>query len=320
MAAVVSIAWLLSGCLSKNVQVPIMLNPVWDATVQDLVASLNEYQRLQTMTARLAVQFQNNQQIDQGLSRLYRAAEGRLVLARPGKIRFLIQAPVVKTNIAEVASDGQHFSVIIHPDKYRMFIRGTNGRQYDHLSLSPQAKQRRQQAGGFARLRPEHFTEALLIPAIDLHDPTTVVVKEEVQREEPDPRPNAPRGRRLIRTYWVLDVIQRQPGSSYQLRHKYWFDRTTEQRLVRQQAFAPTGELVADVSFHDPIRSAAGALLIPTSIHIHRPRDQYSAWLRLDAPTVQLNVDVPDRAFTLEKPTEWGDEVETIDLDGYANL
>ncbi|MCS6805650.1 MAG: hypothetical protein RMM98_16870 [Acidobacteriota bacterium] len=312
--------WLTAGCVSRSVQVPILLPPVWDATVQDLVASLNEYQRLQTMTARLAVQFQNNQQVDQGLSRLYRAAEGRLVLARPGKIRLLIQAPVVKTNIAEVASDGHRFSVIIHPDKYRMFIRGTNGRQYDHLSLSPQAKERRQQAGGFARLRPEHFTEALLFPAIDLHDPTTVVVKEEVQREEPDLRPNAPRGQRVIKTYWVLDVIQQEAGSFYRLRHKYWFDRTGEQRLVRQQAFAPTGELVADISFSDPIRPEASALLIPTSIHIHRPRDQYSAWLRLDAPTVQLNVEVPERAFTLEKPTEWGDDVETIDLDSYANL
>jgi hypothetical protein len=311
MAIVVSIPLLM--------QVPVVLTPVWDATIQELVAALNEYQSMQTMTARLDVRFQNNRNVDQGLSRLYRTAEGRIVLARPGKIRLQIQAPVVKTNIAEVASDGQRFSVIVHPEKYRTFIKGTTGRQYTNMSVSQQASQRRQEAGGFARLRPEHFTEAMLVPAIDLQDPTTLVVKEEAQSEEPDTRPNAPSGRRIVKTYWVLDVIQQKAGQSSQLEHKYWFDRTGERRLVRKQVFAPTGELIADISFNDPIRPDQGTLMIPTSIHIHRPRDEYSVWLRLEAPTVALNVDVPDQAFTLEKPADWGDDVEMIDLDKNGN-
>jgi hypothetical protein len=312
---IVSLPFLSTACISKEVQVPVLLTPIRDAQLDELVRIINGYQAIQTLTARLNVQFQSDRNVEPGLSRQYRTADGRIVLARPGKIRLQIQVPVVKTNVAELASDGERFEVLVHPVEYRTFIRGTNGRRYTETSASLKINHRRREAGGFARIRPEHFTDALLIPRIDPQDPGTIVVKEEVQTIEPDPRPNAPGRRRIIRTYCVLSVIQLNPGGEAMLRRKHWFDRTRDLLLVREQIFGEKGELLADVTFDESIRPPEFNGFFPTQIRIHRPHDDYSVTLTLDAPTLNVNVEVPDQAFKLEKPDEWGDSVETIDLD-----
>jgi len=315
VGVLLSAPFLFTACISKDVPVPVLLTPMRSASLDELVGVISQFQAFQTLTARLHVQVQSERDREEGLSRQYRTAEGRIVLARPGSIRLLIQVPVVKTNIAELASDGQRFEVIVHPQEYRTFIQGTNGRRYTETPASLKVNHRRKEAGGFARIRPEHFTEALLIPPINTQDPQTIVVKEEFPSVEPDPRPNAPKGRRIIRTYYVMSVIEHDSGSRALLRRKYWFDRTRNLLLVREQVYGDDGELLADISFDDIIRPAQFDGLIPTRIRIQRPHDEYSVMLILDAPTLSFNVEVQPQAFKLEKPPEWGDSVETIDLD-----
>ncbi len=312
---VISVPFLSQACISKEVRVPVLLTPIRDASLHELVSILNQYQSIQSLTVRLNMQFQSDRNAEQGLSRQYRTADGRIVLARPGKMRLQIQVPIVKTNIAELASDGEQFQVIVHPQEYRTFIHGTSGRRYTGAALGTQVNRKQKEAGGFARIRPEHFTEALLFPRIDSQDPQTVLVKEEVRSIEPDTRPNAPRGRRIIRTYWVLSVVHKDSGQDARLQRKYWFDRTRDLLLVREQLFGENGDLLSDISFDEPIRPAQLGVVIPASILIHRPRDEYSVRLTLDAPTLNFNVALPEQAFKLEMPAEWGDEVDVIDLD-----
>jgi hypothetical protein len=311
----ISASCLFADCVSRNVQVPVLLTPVQDASLAELVGIIGQYQAIQTLTARLDIQFQSERHVEQGLSRQYRTAEGRIVLARPGKIRLQIQIPVVKTNVAELASDGEKFEVIVYPEEYRVFIRGTNGRRYTDTRSSRKVSHRPEEAGGFARIRPEHFTDALLFPAVDLNDLNSVVVKEEFQNVEPDPRPNAPKGRRIIRTYSIMSVIEHHPGKQATLRRKYWFDRTRNLLLVREQIYGEKGELLSDISYDDMIRPAQFNGFLPTKIRINRPHDDYSVTMILDAPTLTINSDVPQQAFRVEKPAEWGDTVDTIDLD-----
>jgi hypothetical protein len=315
IAIVASVPFLFSACISREVQVPILLTPMRDATVEELVGILSQFQAFQTLTARLDVQFQSEREREQGMSRRYRTAEGRLVLARPGKMRLQIQVPVVKTNIAELASDGERFEVLVHPQEYRTFIQGTNGRRYSQTPTSLKLDERRREAGGFGRIRPEHFTEALLLPPVNLQDAHTIIVKEEFPNVENDPRPNVPKGQRIIRTYSVMSVIEHSLGQKASLKRRYWFDRTRNLLLVRTQIYGDNGDLLAEVDFDDIIRPPQADGYVPTRIHIKRPHDDYSALLRLDAGTVSVNVDIPPQAFKLEKPPDWGDTVETIDLD-----
>lgn len=315
IAIVASVPFLFSGCISQEVRVPILLTPMRDATVEELIGILNQFQAFQTLTARLDVQFQSERDREQGMSRRYRTAEGRLVLARPNKIRLQIQVPVVKTNIAELASDGQRFEVLVHPPEYRTFIQGTNGRRYTQSPANLKLDERRRQAGGFGRVRPEHFTEALLLPPIGWLNAQTIVVKEELLNIEADPRPNMPKGQRVIRTYSVMSVIEQGPDKKALLKRRYWFDRTRNLLLVRTQIYGDNGDLLAEVDYDDIVRPPQAEGYIPTRIHIKRPHDDYSVLLRLDAATVNVNVAIPPQAFKLEKPPDWGDTVETIDLD-----
>lgn len=312
-----SVLVLFTACLSKSehVEVPVLLTPIHQATLAELVTIVNQYKAIHTLTARLDLQFQTEKEIDRGIGRRWRTAEGRILVARPAKIRLLIQAPLVKTNIAEMASDGTHFQVILYPRDVRTFIHGTIRSLAAEVPEQYEPTGRRREAGAFSRVRPHHFTEALLIPPIDLDDPSILLTKEEVRLTEPSAGHRGSRRARVIRTYWVISVMRKGPGNEAALQRKYWFDATQDLPLVREQFFNPTGALLADIWFKEFVRPAQFNGPVPTRIVLRRPHDRYSVSLALHASSLSINIEPPDRAFRLEKPSSWGDEVETIDLD-----
>ncbi|RMG56266.1 MAG: hypothetical protein D6723_00775, partial [Acidobacteria bacterium] len=276
---------------------------------------VNGYKAIRALTARVDLQFQTEKEIHRGVGRRWRTAEGRILVARPDKIHLLIQAPLVKTNIAEMACDGTHFQVILYPKEVRTFIQGTVESLAVEVAEQHQPTGRHLEAGAFSRVRPHHFTEALLVPPIDPDDPDVLLTKEEVRLTEPSSGHRGSRRARVIRTYWVISVIRKGSGHEAILQRKYWFDATQNLPLVREQFFSPTGDLLADIWFKDFVRLAQFDGLVPTRITLRRPHDRYSVSMSLHASSLNINIEPPDRAFRLEKPPSWGDEVETIDLD-----
>ena len=88
--------------------------------------------------------------------------------------------PVIKTDVAQMTSDGEKFRVAILQDggsgKYKKFVIGTNNADYSKLQKTlddangngePAIKQN---VNAFANLRPQHFTDAMLVrPTDDAH-------------------------------------------------------------------------------------------------------------------------------------------------------
>ena len=305
---------IFASCISRGVNVPPFIPPTSDASLADLIVIINQRRDVQSLTARVELQFETAEGVEEGRLRQFRSAQGRIFLARPENIRLQIEAPVLGLNLAEMASDGSSFQLLIYPEEYRALIVGSNDREYVEQTRKMENDPELKKAGPLVNIRPQHFTSAFLFDAIDLEDPNIIAVMEEARRLVPDDRPEAKRGDMVVKSYYVLSVIRRGESSP---RHQYWFDRGGHLELVGLKSFDTRGALIGDVTFSDYFLTgpAGHTIQLPAETYITRPYDRYALRLVMSPETVELNRDLPEAAFFVETAKEWGDSVRRIDLD-----
>lgn len=310
---VVFLAFGLGSCISKRIDVVPFLAPTETATLEELVAHINQWKEIRTLVLRVDLQFETVERADEGEGRKYRTAQGRLLLERPRRIRLNIETPILSANIAEMASNGERFQLLIYPRDYRALIEGRNDRSYREetakLDRDPQLKK----AGPLVNIRPQHFTDAFLLSTIPIEDPHTIAFLAEERVDEPDTRPRAQDGALVRKSYYVVTVVRLGESSP---RARYWFDRLGELALARQQVYAPDGSLIADIRYADylPPHGDTG-VRIASRVHIERPYDNYGLVVTVKPDGIMINRDLPDTAFVITAPEEWGDSVRRIDLD-----
>ncbi len=301
------------ACISRRIDVPPFIPPAREATISELIEIVNRRQSVQTLTVKADLQFETAEAAEAGVMRRYRSANGRILLERPEQIRLQIEAPVLSVSIAEMASDGEHFQLLVYPEEHRALISGSNRRSYVEearkLDQDPELKK----AGPLVNIRPQHFTDAFLFPPIDTENPDVITVMDEARPLEDDDRRGAREDQKVVRSYYILTVIWRGEQAP---RRKYWFDRTRDLALSRQQVYDSKGLLVGEINFSKylPPEPTTGERFA-SEIQIHRPYDEYSLRITLQPDSLVVNRDIPPQAFSLEPPPEWGDSIRRIDLD-----
>lgn len=302
-----------SGCISRGVDIVPFLTPTATTTLEDLVARINAWEEVHTLVLRVDLQFETVEETEKGKGRQYRTANGRLLLSRPSSIRLNIQAPVLSADIAEMASDGERFQLLIHPPEYRALIVGSNAASYREERAKLDADPELGKAGPLLNIRPQHFTGAFLPAVIDAG--TEAFVHEE-QVTERDLRPGARKNAEVRKSYYVLTAIRKGAGSPHA---QFWFDRMGSIALVRQRVFDDGGYLVTDIRYHGWLPpEAAGGHSLPARVRIERPYDDYALVVTVRPDGILVNRDLPETAFVLEVPSEWGESVRRIDLDERA--
>jgi hypothetical protein len=311
-AAAVALFAAFSSCISKGVEVVPFLEPTASATLDDLVEKVETWRAVRTLVLRVELQFETVEEIEEGKGRQYRTADGRLILSRPSSIRLNVQAPLLSAEIAEMASDGERFQLLIHPPQYRAFLSGSNDGSYREERAKILKDPELAKAGPLLNIRPQHFTGAFLPETFDYE--TRAYVHEE-QVVEPDDRPGAEKGARVKKSYYVLDAVRPGASSPYA---QFWFDRVGTVTLARQRLFDASGYLATDVRYEEWLPpSAAGGRSIPARVRIERPYDDYTLVVTVRPDGIVVNRELPPSAFVLEVPPEWG-EVRRIDLDEKA--
>ncbi|MCX7751230.1 MAG: hypothetical protein N2443_00010 [Blastocatellia bacterium] len=305
------------GLVSREVKVPQLVAPLSTATLEELLARLNDFQQVRTLSARVAIQFQTEAP-ESGLGQRYRTADGRLILARPANVRLLIQAPLVKTTIAELASDGHRFQLLVYPEDHRLFVEGSNDRDYTEREEALQRDPQWREVGSLRRVRPQHITEALLWEPVDDGASNRLTTLEEFRQIEEE-RASGQKPRMVIRSYYIISLLEPIGPNRARILRKFWFDRTRGLLLVRQQVFGEAGEIRSEIRYEEFATAPNSPYLIPVEIRIARPYDRYSVRLGLDRTSLVINGEVSEALFRLEKPAEWGDAVRTINLDRKGN-
>jgi hypothetical protein len=319
----------MSGCSSlfgikRKVTVTPLLGPLTEANTQQLISEVNRMAAVRSIRGKIDIQIEDTSFAESGVAEKYRTADGTVYLQRPGQIYLKIQAPFVGTNIAEMTSDGEHFRVAVlqGEEKYKRFVRGTNNAVYPKLEMDEQRPADKKGSGKngertvstLSNLRPQHFTDALMIGPIQPRDASGLVyVRTEFYQDEPDTRPRAKKGERVVRGYYLLDEIAPGGEAGGRMLRRFWFDRVSGIRLARMQTFDEVGMLDSDVSYTDPKNFGEdGRLVMPSRIELTRPHDRYKLSVSYQAPeAVVFDREYQSNVFLLEN--KW--QLPEVDLD-----
>ena len=319
----VSILLLNTGCglfgAKRKISVPQLLTPIVNSEKNALLQEVNRLSTVKSIHGKVDIQFEDTSFATSGIADQYRLVDGAITVQRPGQIYLVIQFTFV--DIAQMASDGEHFSVAVlkGDDKYRRFVKGTNSANYQKLETqangtsakTDKEKTEKQTVSALSNLRPQHFTDAFMIRPIEQNS-SMMYVQSEFFNEESDTRPQAKKGARVMRGYYLLEEFSNAGGEAKLVR-RFWFDRVSVIRLARVQTYNDKSELITDVSyFNEKVLGSETTASLPSRIEMTRPQDQYKLSISYqDSASVELNRDYPAKAFVLEN--KWG--LKEIDLD-----
>ena len=299
-----------SACI-RRVTVPPLLPANEAVPTETLISRINAYESVRTFGAQGTVSLRNyftgvNSKVDD-----FPPGNGLVRVQRPSSIRIVVKAPVINSQVADMVSDGQQFRLAMHyPSDHKRFLFGSNLKDYERMAadrtrISGNADVNR--VGGAVNMRPQHVTEAILIRPLQVND-RTAVFREEIKQEEPGKDK-----KRVVKSYSVLYVVERNDQGKLELSRKLWFDRTQPNTpLARIQVFdVGSGKLASDITYEDWVRVPASNLLWPTKVSIDRVNDGYKLTLLFEKESIQPDVELTNRTFVLENTGKF----EEIDLD-----
>ncbi|HEX8652758.1 MAG TPA: hypothetical protein VF708_18220 [Pyrinomonadaceae bacterium] len=315
-----------SGCNSlfgvkRKVSVPPLLGPLKEADTTQLIAEINRISNVRSIRGKVDIEFQDTSFAETGITEKYRAAEGSVILQRPGQVYLTINGPFA-IDIAQMTSDGEHFRVAVlkGDEKYRRFVRGTNNAVYQKLEVEAQKDGgdnkmiERRAVSALSNLRPQHLTDALLLrPVLPRTESGFVYAQSEFYQEEPDTRPTATKDARVVRGYFLLDELAPGGSAGVRLARRFWFDRVGEIRLARLQTFDDKGMLVTDVTYGEQKNFGEdGRVLLPVRLELTRPHDSYKLKLTYQSPeSVTIDKAYDPEVFVLQN--KW--QLPEVDLD-----
>jgi hypothetical protein len=318
----VAVLLLLSGCglfgAKKKIEVPQLLTPLTEADTARLIHEVNRLSMVKSIHGKVDIQFEDTSFASFGVADQYRLVDGTITLQRPANIYLVIQFTFV--DIAQMASDGEHFSVAVlkGDDRYKRFVKGTNNAIYPKLDADGTVKNDKQKTekatvSALSNLRPQHLTDAFMIRPIEPNS-SLIYARSEFFQEEPDIRRQAKKGARIMRGYYFLEEFSQSTAGETKLLRRFWFDRVGGIRLARVQTYDERGQLITDVSYYNEkvLGSSNTTASLPSRIEITRPQDQYKLSISYqDSASVELNREFGPKAFVLEN--KW--QLPEVDLD-----
>lgn len=313
----------LSGCISPkdSVERPKLLKTE-EASQSELITTVNRFAKMNSMRAKMYLKFEDNSYAEVGLAEKYKTADGEIVVQRPANILLKVQIPIVKSDIVQMTSDGEKFRVAVLNDggsgKYKKFVFGTNKADYTPLQqevekINGDAQKLKQNVNAFSNLRPQHFTEAILVRPVDAEKfsyLTTTITQEEF---DVDAKKKSPL-KWVLRGYYLLDEIRKNENGDLIISRRFWFDRVGSIRLARQQIFDAKGEIESDIVYGQEgnLTGTGEYNQLPLRIVVTRPKEKYKMSLTYQSPEdVSIGKTYPEKAFLLENT--FG--LEEVDLD-----
>jgi len=311
-----------------------VLTPLVKAETAQLFAEINRAAAPRSVRGKIDVQFLDTSFAECGVIDKYRTAEGDVIIQRPGQVYLSIKAPF-GVKIAEMTSDGTNFWVAVYQgeERYRRFVHGTNAARYGRISDDGNGtaaatalgdkpdcgggkrdeKSMRRTVSSLSSLRPQHLTDALMVPPVAASGSNMIYAQSESFEEEPDTRPGAKKGARVVRGYYVLVELEPAGEGRARVTRRFWFDRVGAVRLARVQNYDGEGQLMTDVVYRDPRPfGAEGQQRLPATVELTRPQDRYSIRISFQTPeeaVIDKQFD-PD-IFVLQNTSD----LKEVDLD-----
>jgi outer membrane lipoprotein-sorting protein len=190
-----------------------------------------------------------------------------VLFRKPDYIRIIGQAPVLRTNVFDMVSNGTDFRLYV-VDKNLFF----EGSDKEPVAISQNALE---------NLRPEAFLSAMLIRP---PDPAT----EKPFLEDDTDEENA---------LYEVHFVHVAPDGRVLPSRSIWFDRL-DLSIARQRVFNEKGEIVSDTRYMK--WTPYNNVMFPAHIDLNRPIDGYG--VTMDILEMQMNKELTDDKFVLTQP------------------
>lgn len=324
----ISLVLLASGCIkvTEKTQRPKLLKTE-NATQFHLLSEVNRFAKVNSMRAKVYLKFEDNSFAESGLAEKYKTADGEVVVQRPANILLKVQLPIIKTDVVQMSSNGEKFRVAILEDgaggKYKNFVLGTNNADYSVLQeevkradVEGDGKALKQNVNAFSNMRPQHFTDAMLVRPVDAAN-FAYIQSTILQEEEDQMQPKKSPLRKVLRGYYLLDELRKNEDGSLSISRRFWFDRVGGIRLARQQIFDAKMEIESDIVYgkEGNLTSTGEYNNLPLRVEVTRPKEKYKMSLEYQTPdAVTIGKTYPAKAFVLENT--WN--LQEVDLDKKA--
>ena len=316
----------LSGCIFKpsSKQETATLLKTEDATLAELFTKVNNISRVSSLYGKMDLKFEDNSFAETGIAEKYKTVPGTLVVQRPANILLEIQIPVIYSDLVKMTSDGEKFRVAILEDgaggKYKKFVVGSNDADYSllqenvkNLEVDNSGETLKQNVNAFSNLRPQHFTDAILMRPIKTENFS--YVQSSIFQEEFDLKASKKSPLRwVLRGYYILDELRKNDSGELTISRRFWFDRVGSIRLARQQIFGSAGEIESDIIYgkEGTLTDTGEYQNMPLRIEVTRPKEKYKMSLEYQSPQkVIIGKEYPHTAFVLEN--RWN--LPEVDLD-----
>lgn len=319
-------ALFLNGCINiiKTTDKRATLLKTETATQSELLDQISHFAAVNSLRAKMDLKFEDNSYAELGIAEKYRTAPGEIVVQRPANILLKVQAPIISTDIVQMTSDGEKFRVAILEDggsgKNKKFVVGTNNadysvlqKEFNKMELDGNGKVLKQNVNAFSNLRPQHFTDAMLMRPVDKTNYLYVQSAILQEEETPDVAKKSPLAR-VLRGYYLLDELRKNEDGGFSVLRRFWFDRVGTVRLARQQIFDDKGEIESDIIYGNTgnLTDTGEYNNLPLRIEVTRPKEKYKMSLTYQSPeAVTIGKTFPPEAFVLEN--RWN--LQEVDLD-----
>jgi hypothetical protein len=247
----------------------------------------------------------------------YTAVNGTVVVQRPANI--FLKVDFASFDIAQMTSNGDKFRVALLKggscgDKCKKFVLGSNNADYSKLEneFKNSDAVNTKDVGSFSNLRPQHFTDAILVRPID---PSNTYLQSTIFQMEEDEsqKKNSPL-RKVIRGYYLFDEYIKDKDGELKIVRRFWFDRVGGIRLARQQIFDVKGEIESDIIYgkEGNLTTTGEYNNLPLRIQVTRPKDKYTMSLTYQSPeSVSIGKTYKSDVFVLKNT--WN--LPEVDLD-----
>ena len=282
---------LIPGCVithrPKNAQ-PDMAN-LRVATRDDLINSIDsEAKQIKTLEATVYITVSVGGAKKKDITE-YHDVKGYILVSEPDNLRMIGYAPVVRTKIFDMVSDGARFRLLV-PPKNKFYV---GAGEVLHPSANP-----------LENLRPQVIFSALLLHPIEANEIAVLEVGIEDVVDPKSKKITHQPDYELIVTR--CKTINPQDRESCYLSRKIIF-RRTDLLPHRQIIYDQLGNVATDAHYED--FKPFGGIQFPAKISIDRPREELTIDLSIDS--LKVNTPLQKDQFVLNQPPG----AQLIDVD-----
>ncbi|HKF45932.1 MAG TPA: hypothetical protein VKB38_01145 [Terracidiphilus sp.] len=256
-------ALLLSGCLFTTRKLPVPKAPtiVQSASAEELVNRLDKnWDALQSLYANVEIQLSVTKS-SEGTAKDYTSIPGIILLRKPEMLRVVGFAPVVRTRIFDMVSNGNDFTLYL-PTQDKAY-KGPN--KLTHKS--PNA---------IENLRPGFFLDALVVRGVQPGDDHMVTADQDTVED-------VKKKHLLIIPEYILTIMRRKANSSseYQAVRVITFHRE-DLMPYQQDLYDDQGNLETVVTYGNYLNFEGGKFPSTVTIKSKKPEAEFQVVLTVE--------------------------------------